>query len=173
MTHPAPTGPFEWLNFHHLRYFWVVAREGSVSRAAAKLRVTQPTVSEQIHALQDALGEELFRREGRGLVVTEAGSTVFRFAEEIFDLGGELIDAVKGRPSGRPQRLAVGIADVVPKLVAFRILEPALAMPERVRLVCREDAQEPLPSVRGCAAQTQREAVVPLAGSAQQRKPIW
>ena len=133
--------PVDWLNFHHLRYFWVVATEGSVSRAARKLRVSQPTVSEQVHALQDSLGEKLLRREGRGVVLTEAGQTVFRFAEEIFSLGGELVDTVKGRPTGRPLRLAVGIADVVPKRVAFRILEPALAMPERVRLVCREDAQ--------------------------------
>lgn len=134
----------EWLNFHHLRYFWVVATEGSVSRAATKLRVSQPTVSEQVHALQDALGEKLLRREGRGVALTEAGQTVFRFAEEIFSLGGELVDTVKGRPTGRPLRLAVGIADVVPKVVAFRILEPAIAMGQRVRLVCREDAQERL-----------------------------
>ena len=136
--------PMEWLNLHHLRYFWVVAQEGSVSRAARKLRVTQPTVSEQLRALQEALGEKLLRREGRGIAVTEAGQTVLRFAEEIFALGGELVDTVKGRPTGRPLRLSVGIADVVPKLVAFRILEPALAMPLPVRLVCREDAQDRL-----------------------------
>lgn len=134
----------EWLNFHHLRYFWLVAREGSVSRAAARLRVSQPTVSEQVRALQEVLGEKLLRREGRGVTLTEAGQTVFRFAEEIFGLGGELVDTIKGRPTGRPQRLAVGIADVVPKLVAFRILQPALAVPQRLRLVCREDAPERL-----------------------------
>src|SRR5689334_22627066 len=98
----------EWLNFHHLRYFWVVAREGSVSRAAKQLRVTQPTVSEQIHALEDNLDEKLLRREGRRLVLTEMGRTVLRFADEIFLLGGELLDTVKGRPTGRPLRLAVG-----------------------------------------------------------------
>ncbi len=136
--------PMEWLNFHHLRYFLAVAQEGSVSRAARKLRVTQPTVSEQVRALQEALGEKLLRREGRGVVVTEAGQTVLRFAEEIFALGGELVDTVKGRPTGRPLRLSVGIVDVVPKRVAFRILEPALAMPLPVRLVCREDAQDRL-----------------------------
>lgn len=134
----------EWLNYHHLRYFWLVAREGSVSRAARILRVSQPTVSEQVHALQDALSEKLLRREGRGLVLTETGQTVFRFAEEIFSLGGEMVDTVKGRPTGRPLRLTVGIADVVPKLVAYRILEPALSAPQRVRMVCREDAQERL-----------------------------
>ena len=101
-------------------------------------------MSEQVHALQESLGEKLLRREGRGVTLTEAGQTVFRFAEEIFTLGGELVDTMKGRPTGRPLRLAVGIADVVPKLVAFRILEPALAMTDRVRLVCREDAEERL-----------------------------
>jgi LysR family transcriptional activator of nhaA len=101
-------------------------------------------VSEQVHALQDALGERLLRREGRGIALTETGHTVFRFAEEIFSLGSELVDTVRGRPTGRPLRLAVGIADVVPKLVAFRILEPALAMVTPARLVCREDAQERL-----------------------------
>jgi len=134
----------ELLNFHHLRYFWVVASEGSVSRAARTLRVSQPTVSEQVRALQDALGEKLLERAGRGIALTEAGHNVFRLAEEIFALGGELMDTVKGRATGRrPLRLAVGIADVIPKLVAYRILEPALAMPE-MRIVCREEAQERL-----------------------------
>lgn len=130
----------EWLNYHHLRYFWVVAREGSMSRAAELLRVTQPTVSEQVHALEDALGERLLRRRGRRLELTEAGVTTKRYADEIFALGGELLDTVKGRPTDRPVRLAVGVADVVPKQVAFRILEPALAMASRVRVECREDS---------------------------------
>ena len=128
----------EWLNYHHLRYFAVVAREGSVSRAAKLLRVTQPTVSEQLHALEDALGERLLRREGRRLALTEVGLTVKRYADEIFALGGELLDTVKGKPTGLPQRLAVGIADVVPKLVAYRILEPALRAAERVKVECFE-----------------------------------
>ncbi len=126
------------LNFHHLRYFWMVAREGSVSRAAKKLRLTQPTVSEQLHALQDALGAKLFRRDGRSLALTDTGQTVLRFADEIFSLGGELVDAVKGKPMGRSVRLAVGISDVVPKLMAYRILEPAVEA--RVNVVCHEDA---------------------------------
>jgi LysR family transcriptional activator of nhaA len=132
--------PMEWLNFHHLRYFWHVAREGTVSRAAKVLRVTQPTISEQIHALEESLGERLFRRDGRRLALTEAGVTAMRYADEIFALGSELRGAVKGRPAGRPLRLAVGVADVVPKLVAFRILEPALAMADRVRIECCEDS---------------------------------
>jgi LysR family transcriptional activator of nhaA len=134
----------EWLNYHHLRYFWVVAREGSVSRAAKQLRLAQPTVSEQIHALEEMLGERLLVRAGRGVVVTEVGKTVYRFADEIFALGRDLQDTIRGRPTGRPSRLGVGIADAVPKLAAFRILEPVLHMDPPVRLVCLEDTPERL-----------------------------
>ena len=127
----------DWLNFHHLRYFWVVAREGSVSRAAKKLRLTQPTVSEQLRELQDRLGEPLFRRDGRGLVLTELGHSVAQLADEIFALGDQLLATVRGKATGRPLRLAVGISDAVPKHVALRILEPALEA--RVQLACHED----------------------------------
>jgi LysR family transcriptional regulator, transcriptional activator of nhaA len=132
----------EWLNFHHLRYFWAVAREGSVSRAAKQLRLAQPTVSEQIHALEDALGEKLLERAGRGIALTEIGKTVYRFADEIFTLGRELQDTLRGRPTGRPSRLVVGIADVVPKLAALEILAPVLD--REVRLVCYEDRPDRL-----------------------------
>jgi LysR family transcriptional activator of nhaA len=134
----------DWLNFHHLRYSWVVAREGSVSRAARHLRLAQPTVSEQIHALEQALGERLLVRAGRGVALTEVGKTVYAFADEIFTLGRDLQDTIRGRPTGRPSRLGVGIADAVPKLVAFRILEPVLGMDPPVRLVCLEDSPERL-----------------------------
>jgi LysR family transcriptional activator of nhaA len=134
----------EWLNFHHLRYFWTVAREGSVSRAAKELRLTQPTVSEQIHALEESFGEKLLQRKGRGIGLTDVGKTVYRFADEIFALGSDLQDTLRGRPTGKPSRLVVGIADVVPKLAAFRILEPVLRMEEEVRLVCTEDKPERL-----------------------------
>ena len=127
----------EWLNFHHLRYFWVVAREGSVSRAAQKLRLTQPTVSEQLRELQDRLGEPLFRRAGRTLVLTEIGRSVAQIADEIFALGDRLLETVRGEATGRPLRLAVGISDAVPKHVAFRILEPALEA--RVQVTCHEN----------------------------------
>lgn len=126
----------EWLNFHHLRYFWVVAHEGSVSKAAKKLRVTQPTISGQLADLQDSLGEPLFRRAGRNLELTELGERALRIADEIFTLGDQLLDTVRGKAIDRPQRLAVGISDAVPKQVASRILELALAA--RVQLVCRE-----------------------------------
>src|SRR5215510_12051402 len=132
----------DWLNFHHLRYFWAVAREGSVSRAAKQLRLAQPTISEQIHALEDALGEKLLERAGRGIALAEIGKTVYRFADEIFTLGRELQDTLRGRPTGRPSRLVVGIADVVPKLAALRILAPVLD--GDVRLVCYEDRPDRL-----------------------------
>jgi LysR family transcriptional activator of nhaA len=128
----------EWLNYHHLRYFWAVAREGSVSRAARQLRLAQPTVSEQIRALEEALGERLLVRAGRGVALTEIGKTVYGFADEIFALGRDLQDTIRGRPTGRPSRLGVGIADAVPKLAAVRILEPVLGMDPPVRLVCVE-----------------------------------
>lgn len=138
------SGAIEWLNYHHLRYFWAVAREGSVSRAAQQLRLAQPTVSEQIRALEHAIGERLLARAGRGVVLTEVGKTVYAFADEIFRLGRDLQDTIKGRPTGRPSRLGVGILDAVPKLAAFRILEPVLAMDPPVRLVCVEDTPERL-----------------------------
>ena len=126
-----------WLNFHHLRYFWVVAREGSVSRAAQQLRLTQPTISGQLRELQDQLGAPLFRRAGRQLVLTELGRSVAGIADEIFALGDQLLETVRGEDPGRPLRLAVGISDAVPKHIAFRILAPALEA--RVHVTCRED----------------------------------
>jgi LysR family transcriptional activator of nhaA len=136
--------PMEWLNYHHLLYFWVVAREGSLARASAQLRLAQSTISGQIRALERSLGEQLFTKSGRRLVLTEIGRTVYRYADEIFGLGRELQDTLKGRASGRPLTLVVGVADVVPKLVARRLLEPALDLPVPVRLVCREDKPDRL-----------------------------
>ncbi len=134
----------EWLNYHHLLYFWTTAREGSLARAAAQLHLTKPTISAQIRDLERALGGPLFLRNGRGLELTDSGHLVKRYAEEIFGLGKELLDTVRGRPTGRPLRLVVGVADIVPKLVAFRLLEPALRLPEKVRLEVREDHHDRL-----------------------------
>ena len=134
----------EWLNYHHLLYFWTVARHGSVSAASDELRLAQPTVSGQLRMLEDALGEKLFHRVGRRMVLTDMGRTAFRYADEIFTLGRELIDVVKGRPTGRPVRLVVGVADAVSKLIAYRLLQPALQLPEPVRIVCREDRPDRL-----------------------------
>jgi LysR family transcriptional regulator, transcriptional activator of nhaA len=128
----------EWLNYHHLLYFWVVAREGSIVRACPLLHLAQPTVSAQISRLERALGAKLFQRVGRNLQLTDTGRTVYRYAEEIFTLGRELTDAVQGRPTGQPLRLTVGVPDVLPKLIVFRLLQPAFHLPEPVRLICRE-----------------------------------
>jgi LysR family transcriptional activator of nhaA len=134
----------ERLNYHHLLYFWMVAREGSVARAATQLGLAQPTLSGQVHTLEGALGEKLFERAGRGLRLTEMGRVVFRYADEIFALGHELAESVKGRPTSRALRLAIGVADALPKLVAYRLIEPALALPQAVRLVVHEQSTERL-----------------------------
>lgn len=134
----------EWLNYHHLLYFWTIARAGSVSAAAAELRLAQPTLSGQLRMLEESLGEKLFERRGRRLVLTDLGREVFRQADEIFSLGRELMDTVRGRSPGRPLRLLVGVADVVPKLVAYRLLEPALRLSKSIHLVCRQDHSDRL-----------------------------
>jgi LysR family transcriptional activator of nhaA len=134
----------EWLNYHHLYYFWTVAKEGSVSRACRHLHLAQPTISGQIRALEESLGEKLFVRAGRGLALSEVGRTVYSYADEIFSLGREMLDILKDRPTGRPLRLVVGVADAIPKLIAHRLLDPALSMPEPVQVVCHEDKPERL-----------------------------
>lgn len=134
----------EWLNYHHLNYFWTVARAGSVSRASEQLRLTQATVSAQLKSLEQALGEKLFHRVGRHLVLTDTGKLVFRYADEIFSLGQEMIGSLKGRPEGRLARLTVGVFDVLPKLVAYQLIEPALKLRQQYRIVCREGTNEEL-----------------------------
>jgi LysR family transcriptional activator of nhaA len=134
----------EWLNYHHLLYFWTVVREGSVSRAAEKLRLAQPTISAQIRQLEDSLGERLFQRQGRTLVPTDVGRLVYRYADEIFGIGRELMETLRGRPAGRPLQLTVGVANAVPKLVVYRLLRPAVEGPDAVHLVCREDSTDRL-----------------------------
>lgn len=134
----------DWINYHHLLYFWTVARSGSVTKAAEELLVAQPTISGQIRLLEDSLGDRLFQKSGRKLVLTDFGQMVYRYADEIFSIGRELTDVVRGRPAGRPVRFTVGIADVLPKLVVYRILEPVLSMAEPVHLVCHEDRTDRL-----------------------------
>lgn len=134
----------EWVNYHHMLYFWLVAREGSLARASAELRLAQSTVSKQIHQFEDVLGQKLFAKNGRSLVLTESGRVVFRYADEIFGLGREMLDTLRDRPVGKPLRITIGIADVVPKLVAERVIAPVLGLAEPVHLVCREDAADRL-----------------------------
>lgn len=128
----------EWLNYHHLLYFWTVAREGSIARACERLHLAQPTISMQLRQLEKSLGTPLFERQGRNLVLTETGRLAYRYADEIFSLGRELRETIRGRPNGRPQRLAVGVADAIPKLVAYHLIEPALRLDEPVQIVCSE-----------------------------------
>jgi LysR family transcriptional activator of nhaA len=120
-------------------YFWTVAREGGVARAAEKLHLSSPTISAQIHELEDMLGDKLFERRGRSLVMTEVGQLVYKYAEDIFTLGRELLDAVKLGPDNRPSKLTVGISDAVPKYVSAMLLDPALAMDPPCTVVAHED----------------------------------
>jgi LysR family transcriptional activator of nhaA len=128
----------DWLNYHHLLYFWVVAREGTIARACDRLHLTQPAISKQLRQLEHSIGERLFKRVGRNLALTETGQEVFRYAEEIFSLGQELTELLRGKPSRRRLRLSVGVADVLPKIIAYRLLEPVLHLPEPVQLACDE-----------------------------------
>ena len=134
----------EWLNYHHLLYFWTVAREGTIARASEELRLAQPTISGQIRVLEDQLGEKLFQRSGRNLVLTDMGRLVYRYADDIFGLGRELMDTLKDRPTGRPLRFQVGVADEVSKLIAYRLLEPAMRLAQPVYMVCRDGAADRL-----------------------------
>jgi len=132
------------LNYHHLRYFWVVAREGGLVPAGKVLRLSHPTLSAQIHSLEEQLGERLFSKVGRKLALTEVGRVVFRYADEIFNLGREMVDTVEGRDTGQSLRLNVGVVDVVPKLVVRELLHPALQLTTPVRLICHEGSYEEL-----------------------------
>ena len=128
----------EWLNYHHLLYFWMVAKHGSITRAGAELRLAHPTISGQIHRLEEALGEKLFARSGRNLVLTDSGRVAFRYADEIFALGQEFQDTLKGRSTGKPIKLVVGVSDVIAKTIVHRMLEPAFQLRDKVHVVCRE-----------------------------------
>ncbi|MBM4255014.1 MAG: transcriptional activator NhaR [Deltaproteobacteria bacterium] len=134
----------EWLNYHHLLYFWTVARLGSITRATEELYLAQPTISAQLRALEESLGEKLFTRVGRNIALTEMGRVVFRYADEIFTLGRELTDTLKGRSVGRPVQFTVGVVDVMPKLITYRLLQPALELKDPIRIVCHEDKAERL-----------------------------
>jgi LysR family transcriptional regulator, transcriptional activator of nhaA len=134
----------EWLNYHHLLYFWTVAKEGGLAPAGKVLRLSQSAISGQIRLLEQSLGHPLFDRGGRRLELTETGRVAFRYAEQIFGLGRELLDVVRERPVNRPMRLVVGISDVVPKQLVRQLLAPAFQQPQRLALVCREDRFERL-----------------------------
>ncbi len=132
----------EWLNYHHLLYFWTVAKEGSIARACQKLHLTQPTISEQLRLLEESLGEKLFAKKGPRLVLTEVGQITYHYAEKIFGLGQELQDVLKGRSETPSRRLLVGISALFPKLLAYRALRPVLRMTNAPEIVCDEGSPE-------------------------------
>lgn len=134
----------KWLNYNHLYYFWAVAREGGVMRASEELMVSQPTISNQLRQLEKALGQRLFDRVGRGLRLTEAGRVAFNYANEIFSLGQEMLNALEHQPLLPVRRLAVGVLDVIPKPLARQLLAPAMELDQPVRLICREDKSDRL-----------------------------
>lgn len=134
----------QWLNYHHLYYFWTVAREGTIARASTRLHLTQSTISSQLHALEKSLKAKLFERHGRRLVLTEAGQVAFRYAEEIFTAGRELVQALAGHSTDGAMRLIVGATPSVPKTLVRRLVEPALRLPRPVKLVYLEADTEVL-----------------------------
>ena len=134
----------EWLNYHHLYYFWLVAREGSITRAAERMRLSHPTISKQLSQLESALEGKLFDRVGRTLVLTDLGHTVLGYADEIFTVGRELQEAASRGAGSRLLSLRVGLVQVLPKLVAHQLLRPAFQLQEPVHIICREGRLEDL-----------------------------
>ena len=130
--------PQNALNYHHLRYFWEVARAGNLRSASEKLHVSQPTLSGQIKVLEDSLQKKLFERSGRGLKLTDAGHLVLNHANEIFQIGGKLLQALEDKQSDMQVHLNIGIADSLPKLVAWNLIRPALHANPRLHVTCSE-----------------------------------
>ncbi len=153
-----------WLNYHHLLYFWTVARAGSIAKAGEELHLAQPTISSQLKLLEESLGHKLFERQGRKLVLTDVGRTVMRYADEIFRLGNELKSVVSGMPTGQQLRLNVGVLDVIPKLVAEQLLKPALDAGPSLRIICREG---PLPQLLASLALHELDVVLADAPSSE------
>ncbi|MEJ2180805.1 MAG: transcriptional activator NhaR [Gammaproteobacteria bacterium] len=132
------------INYKHLHYFWVVAKQGGIARASERLHLTPQTISGQISLLEEQLGEDLFIKSGRNLELTDTGRLALSYADEIFSLGNELEETIHNLPSDRPLVFKVGIADVVAKSIAYRLLAPALELPDPVRIVCKENDLESL-----------------------------
>ncbi|MEZ6186154.1 MAG: transcriptional activator NhaR [Planctomycetota bacterium] len=133
-----------WLNYHHLLYFWATARHGSITHACEELHLTPQTVSAQIRTLEKVVGEPLFERTGRRMELTETGQLVFRYADEIFSLGRELSEALRGQPTTRSVTLHVGLIDAFPKLLAYQVLQPVRTLEQPVKLVLHVGRPEQL-----------------------------
>lgn len=134
----------DWLNYHHLLYFYLVAREGTISAASELLRLAPSTVSVQIKTLEESLNVALFERQGRQLVLTPEGQVAYSYAEEIFSLGQEMLDTFRARPVGRPQRITIGVTDVLWKDIAYQLVQPAARLDYPVRLTLVEGALDNL-----------------------------
>jgi LysR family transcriptional activator of nhaA len=132
------------INYQHLFYFWHVVTEGSITAACKKLHLAQPTISGQLAVFEQAIGEKLFYKQGRKLQLTDTGRIVFHYAEEIFALGRDLGNTLKGLPTGKALRLSIGITDALPKLVVYRLMQPVFQLPEPVQIYCYEDKVERL-----------------------------
>lgn len=130
------------INFKHLHYFWVVAHEGSIARASEKLNITPQTISGQLTLLEERFGQDLFVRQGRNLVITEVGRLVLRYADDIFDLGKELTDVLRGVPAIGPAEFIVSASSALPKTIVYKIIEPALHLTHELSLTCKEGPVE-------------------------------
>ncbi|TDF41387.1 transcriptional activator NhaR [Alteromonadaceae bacterium M269] len=132
------------LNFKHLYYFLVVTEEGSITKAAERLHLTPQTVSSQLSHLEQSFGQPLLTRQGRHWVVTDSGAVVVEYAKDIFELGKELSDVMRGTPSHRPIELIVGITDAIPKALAYKLIQPALNIEQEVNIKCFEGTYQDL-----------------------------
>ncbi len=132
------------LNYNHLLYFWTVAREGSIARASELLHITPQTISGQLKLLEETIGEKLFQRQGRGLILTDTGQVVNIYADEIFSLGSELTQRLNSKEPGKPLELNVGVVFSIAKLIAFKILNPILESEDSIRIICWEGNLEKL-----------------------------
>ncbi len=134
----------EWLNYHHLYYFWIVIREGGITTAGKRLNLVPSTISSQISSLENALDVKLFNRVGRNIEPTEMGQQIYQYADEIFSLGKELMEMIRGHPNPGRIPLRVGVVDGLPKMIVRDLLDPVFKLPEKIRLVCHENRKEAL-----------------------------
>lgn len=132
----------ETLNYKHLHYFWTVAHEGSIAKASQKLHITPQTISGQLSILEQRIGNALFEKVGRGLKLTETGHLVLRYADEIFELGRELSDVLRGAPVVGPSEFIVGAASALPKTIVYKVIEPALNIAHDISITSKEGPVE-------------------------------
>jgi LysR family transcriptional activator of nhaA len=160
----------EWMNYHHLLYFWIAAREGSITAASEELELSAPTVSGQINLLEESLGQKLFKRAGRGLVLTDAGKLVYRYAEEIFTLGEALQAEVKGRSHVIARRLHIGVSPTIPDLLVERLLHPILSSSQQLKVVTHTAN---VPELLGQLAVRALDVVLSDGAAANPKLNLW